>query len=143
MDKSQSIEASFKILETKIIEMKFVAGDGILSLNAKPVLHHHVEVVSRVSKSQKTIITFITVSAEAKIDQEKLFEINATIMGSFIGEGTSPEECEGFAKANAPAIVFPTLRAWVSNITLSAGYPPIMLPLINFQKLKVVVEVQD
>jgi len=37
-----------------------------------------------------------------------------------------------FPKVNAPAIAFPYLRAFVSNITLQAGIDPIMLPSINF-----------
>lgn len=142
MEEVQKIEAEFKILETKITEMKFVAGNA--PLTSKPVLNHHLDVVSRVSKEHKTIFTFITLRAIAKVESENLFEINATIMGSFSGnELTTVASCEGFAKANAPAIIFPTLRAWISNITLSAGYPPIMLPLVNFNKVKVEVQLLD
>ena len=37
-----------------------------------------------------------------------------------------------FPKINAPAIAFPYLRALISNITLQAGFRPVMLPSINF-----------
>lgn len=37
-----------------------------------------------------------------------------------------------FVKISAPAIGFPFLRAFVSNIALQGGYPPIILPSINF-----------
>lgn len=40
-----------------------------------------------------------------------------------------------FPKVNAPAIAFPYLRAFISNLTLQAGYKPIVLPSINFNKL--------
>ncbi len=40
-----------------------------------------------------------------------------------------------FVKINAPAIAYPYLRTFISNITLNAGYQPIMLPTLNFVKL--------
>jgi preprotein translocase subunit SecB len=36
---------------------------------------------------------------------------------------------------NAPAIAYPFLRSFVSTLTLNAGYNPVILPTINFQKL--------
>jgi preprotein translocase subunit SecB len=39
-----------------------------------------------------------------------------------------------FVKINAPAIAYPFLRAYISNLTLSSGFPPIVLPTINFTK---------
>lgn len=40
-----------------------------------------------------------------------------------------------FAKVNAPAIAYPFLRSYISNLTLQSGYEPFMLPTINFQAL--------
>ena len=37
-----------------------------------------------------------------------------------------------FHKVNAPAIFFPYLRAFVSNLTINSGNPPIILPTFNF-----------
>lgn len=37
-----------------------------------------------------------------------------------------------FPKINAPAIAFPYLRAFISNVTLQSGFNPVMLPSINF-----------
>lgn len=39
-----------------------------------------------------------------------------------------------FPKVNAPAIAFPYLRAFVSNLTLQSGFEPVILPSINFVK---------
>ena len=39
-----------------------------------------------------------------------------------------------FVKVSAPAIVFPYIRAYVSNLTLNSGYEPIMLPFLQFCK---------
>jgi len=40
-----------------------------------------------------------------------------------------------FPRVNAPAIAFPYLRAFISTVTLNAGYPVIMLPSWNFQAM--------
>ncbi len=40
-----------------------------------------------------------------------------------------------FPKVNAPAIAFPYLRAYISNLTLQSGFEPVILPSINFVKL--------
>lgn len=41
-----------------------------------------------------------------------------------------------FAKINAPAIAFPYLRSFISNLTLQSGFSPIILPSINFVGLE-------
>jgi preprotein translocase subunit SecB len=40
-----------------------------------------------------------------------------------------------FIRINAPAIAFPYIRSYVSNLTLQSGYKPIILPSINFAAL--------
>ncbi|WP_291529041.1 protein-export chaperone SecB [Bacteroides sp. UBA939] len=40
-----------------------------------------------------------------------------------------------FIKINAPAIAFPYLRSFISNLTLQSGFPPIILPSVNFVQL--------
>lgn len=40
-----------------------------------------------------------------------------------------------FPKINAPAIAFPYIRAFISNLTLQSGFDPVILPSINFVKL--------
>lgn len=40
-----------------------------------------------------------------------------------------------FPYINAPAIAFPFLRAYISNITMMSGYSVVMLPSVNFVKM--------
>lgn len=41
-----------------------------------------------------------------------------------------------FVKLNAPAIVYPFVRSFVSNLSVNAGFPAIILPAINFASEK-------
>ncbi len=40
-----------------------------------------------------------------------------------------------FVRINAPAIAFPYLRTFISNLTLNSGYNPVILPSFNFLKI--------
>lgn len=40
-----------------------------------------------------------------------------------------------FIEVNAPAIAFPFVRTFISNLTLNSGYDPIVLPSFNFMQL--------
>ena len=40
-----------------------------------------------------------------------------------------------FMKINAPAIAFPYIRAYISNLTLQSGYDSVILPSVNFVSL--------
>lgn len=55
------------------------------------------------------------------------FEIDEKITEDF--------KLSDFPKINAPAIAFPYLRAFISNLTLQSGTHPIILPSINFVSL--------
>lgn len=56
----------------------------------------------------------------------------------FVTDSAIDEEfiSSNFPYVNAPAISYPFLRAFVSNLTLNAGYSPVMLPSVNFVALK-------
>lgn len=52
-------------------------------------------------------------------------------------EGVTEEfKSSDFPAVNAPAIAFPFIRAYVSNLTLQSGIDPVILPSINFTKIK-------
>lgn len=50
-------------------------------------------------------------------------------------EITEEFKLSDFPKINAPAIAFPYLRAYISNLTLQSGVEPVILPSINFVNL--------
>ena len=84
-----------------------------------------------------------TFSEEDKRRFDLFFEINVKdtnfdldIIMLFIFELdddiTEEFKVSDFPKINAPAIAFPYLRAFISNVTLQSGFNPVMLPSINF-----------
>lgn len=66
------------------------------------------------------------------------YDLNIEAMFNFKTDEEITEDFKNshFPKINAPAIAYPYLRAYVSNLTLQSGVTPIMLPTINFIKFE-------
>lgn len=106
------------------------------------------------SKEEKGNKNSFNVDFEVHYDEESnnrfyvVFDLNVDHPGNFelyikfiSGFETSLEIDEEFKKSsfpsvNAPAIAFPFLRSFVSNVTLNAGFMPAILPSINFVHFK-------
>ena len=70
-------------------------------------------------------------------DKNELFFIDAHTESTFSYDKTVDlnEYLEGLFILNAPAIVFPYLRAYITNITTQSGMTPIILPTLNLTNL--------
>lgn len=69
--------------------------------------------------------------------KDKIFDLNieAVFIFSLDNDVTEEFKVSDFPKINAPAIAFPYIRAYISNLTLQSGFQPIILPSINFVNL--------
>ena len=72
------------------------------------------------------------------IINDREFDLNIEAMFNFETDEEITEEFKNshLPKINAPAIAYPYLRAYVSNLTLQSGVTPVMLPTINFVKFE-------
>tara|TARA_A100000171_G_scaffold53095_1_gene76777 strand:- start:3296 stop:3685 length:390 start_codon:yes stop_codon:yes gene_type:complete len=68
---------------------------------------------------------------------DEQFDLNVEAVFIFKLDDPITEEFKlsNFPKINGPAIAFPFLRAYISNLTLQSGYDPVILPSINFVKI--------
>lgn len=66
-------------------------------------------------------------TVEVFVDFWAFFESNSELDDGFLNGH--------FTQVNAPAIAFPYLRSFVTNILVSAGYPAVYLPTVNFVEL--------
>lgn len=66
------------------------------------------------------------------------YELSVEYMARFQTDEPIDDEFKRshFVKQNAPAIAFPFFRAYLANIALLSGYGPLILPAVNFTKLK-------
>jgi len=68
-------------------------------------------------------------------DKEQKINIDVTFEGEYeISE--RDDNLKPFLFTNAPAILFPYIRAYITSITALSGSAPIILPTMNLLKLK-------
>lgn len=70
------------------------------------------------------IVEIMNNSYKIKLEMRFFFESDEIIDDNF--------KKSSFPKVNAPAIAFPYLRAYISNLTMQSGFTPLLLPSINF-----------
>lgn len=65
-------------------------------------------------------------------DESKSFRIEIDATADYIFEKkTALDELDTFFYVNAPALLFPHIRAYISTLTNLSGFPPITLPTLN------------
>lgn len=122
-------EAQFRFLDFKVVKsiyqidtQKFKQG-GKLDVNFK--------CPTELDFAQKNLISF---PMEVLIENEdKSLRIQVGIIGIFESDVDLTKE-KSFVEISAPAIIFPYIRAYVSNLTSMSGIQPILLPTYNMTK---------
>ncbi len=90
----------------------------------------HLVQVNADNKDLFLIVFIVTLN-----DKDKLFNLQVKAVADFqiIGDVDSVIY-ESFINVNAPAIAYPYLRAFVSNLVTQAGMNPIIMPPVNFTR---------
>ena len=69
-------------------------------------------------------------------DENKAFNIEIKAIANYVFEnGIELEKLNNFFYINAPALLFPYIRAFISTLTNLSGFEPINLPTLNMTKL--------
>ena len=118
----------FKLLESKVKEMSFTS---IVSKNQNKKFDLDYRTIYSKTDKYKFCVELSIVVYHEK------FTFNCIYMTFFEADEPVTNEFKKsqFPNINCPAIAFPFLRSFIATITLNAGYPPVMLPSINFIKL--------
>ena len=115
----------FQILESHIVRQE----DGRKTVN----LNLSFNPRGIVDKLNKTYKIYLGVQIE---DPEKLFVANFEMVGNFsFSDIPENDNQNSLFYINAPAILFPYLRAYISTITTLSGKETITLPTLNLTSL--------
>jgi preprotein translocase subunit SecB len=82
------------------------------------------------NEAEKTFLLTLNVVAK---DKEQNLDLSLTIKGMFEYDTDDMNELIPYISMNAPAIIFPDIRAYISNITALGGTQPIILPTLNVE----------
>ncbi len=77
----------------------------------------------------------VTATVTTKVGDRTLFLVEAKQAGIFEIRNLPNEQLQGVVSVVCPQIIYPYLRAIVSDVCTRAGFPPIMLTEVNFQAM--------
>ena len=77
----------------------------------------------------------VTATVTTKLKDRTLFLIEAKQAGIFEIRHVPEDQLNGILSIVCPQMIYPYLRAIVSDVCTRAGFPPIMLTEVNFQAM--------
>ena len=77
----------------------------------------------------------VTATVTTKVGEKTLFLVEAKQAGIFELRNIPQEQLQPIIGIACPQIVYPYLRAVVSDICTRAGFPPVLLAEVNFQAM--------
>ncbi len=77
----------------------------------------------------------VTATVTTKVKDKVLFLVEAKQAGIFEIRNLPDEQKQGIISIVCPQMIYPYLRAIVSDVCTRAGFPPILLTEVNFQAM--------
>ena len=77
----------------------------------------------------------VTATVTTKISEKTLFLVEAKQAGIFEIRNIPQDQLQAIIGIACPGMVYPYLRAIISDICTRAGFPPVMLAEVNFQAM--------
>jgi preprotein translocase subunit SecB len=77
----------------------------------------------------------VTATVTTKVNDKTLFLVEAKQAGIFEIRNIPEEQLQQVIGIACPGIVYPYLRAIVSDVCTRAGFPPVLLTEVNFQAM--------
>jgi preprotein translocase subunit SecB len=77
----------------------------------------------------------VTATVTTKVGDRTLFLVEAKQAGIFEVRNLPQDQLQGVVSVVCPQILYPYLRAIVSDVCTRAGFPPILLTEVNFQAM--------
>jgi len=105
-----------------LLEQQQPQVDINLGLSAEPITEGIYEVC-------------VTATVTTKLKDKTLFLVEAKQAGIFEIRNIPDEQLQAIIGIACPQMVYPYLRAIVSDICTRAGFPPVMLAEVNFQAM--------
>jgi preprotein translocase subunit SecB len=99
-----------------------------------PKVHIEVSIENQVLGNDAYDVT-VSVTATATIEEKTFFLVEAKQAGIFEITNLAEEQLEKILNIVCPSMIFPYLRANVSDLLTRATLPPLYLAEINFEQL--------
>ncbi|GBC60568.1 protein-export chaperone SecB [Desulfonema ishimotonii] len=123
-----SEKSKFSFVDYRIVKLSFELNKDFEEKSG------NIEIDPEISLNYEKIQDVLTLYLGVSVDDPKVpFTFTVVISGVFkFGDDVSGENTDSIANINCAAILFPFLREVVADLTRRAGFPPLLLPPINF-----------
>ncbi|MCD6577996.1 protein-export chaperone SecB [bacterium] len=129
-------DSEFQLLSQRLRRVDFEINKGFKNKSKGIRLKLFPEAeVHKDKKENKAIVIFKLKIFDKKELEKYPFFMNLEIEGVF-SWSENVDNIDEYLKINAPAVLMSYLRSIVTQLTVFAGYPPLILPLIDFTKDK-------
>lgn len=120
--------AGLKFLNFEIVKVIFDRGDNIVKEGEFEVNVQHITQINE--ENEDIFRTVFIISINGK---DNSFSLQVQAIGNFEILGNLPKNVkENYINISSPSIIYPYVRAFISNITLQSGMNPITIPPMNF-----------
>lgn len=126
----EKYESVLRFIRYEVNEIYFKKNMNFKSNNEGTAIDLKIKPSIEINDEHMNVTLQIEIFEDAK-QNNKPFEMEVNLTGYFITEGCNPETL----KANAVAILYPYVRAIISTYTANANITPLILPIINVNKL--------
>lgn len=129
-----SNHASFRLKDYCVLqaEIGLNIADDTLQLQAPEQLHIEIDPQGSVLDVERHLL-ILRMNTRVYSDKEEV-DIKVSMVAHFEYRSTQKAELDGYIAYNAPAIIFPYVRAYISSLTGLSGISPIILPTLNMEK---------
>ena len=133
-NKGNNMESGFQINALLLLESDF---SRISNVQFGEKAKNDVNINTEVGVENNLISVTETVTVVQRYEQEEQVKIKVKMVGVFQSIGHSQlDDFEAFGRVNGAAIIFPYIREHITNLTIKAGIPAILLPPVNFTNNK-------
>lgn len=121
-------QVGLRFINFEITKVLFNRGDNI---NIDAEFEVNIQHITQINDNNNNL--FKTVFIVNIKGQNNSFSLQVQAMGNFEILGKIPKEVkENYLSISSPSIIYPYVRAYISNITLQSGMNPITIPPMNF-----------
>lgn len=126
-------QTSFQFKAFRIVKSSIERKEGKLNSG----LNLNFDPRGQINKKEKKFHLTLGVDIE---DEDKIFQVSVVAVGEYTFVPNEDANLDNFFFLNAPAILFPYIRAYISTLTNLSGFSPINLPTLNMEGLKEVLK---
>ena len=121
-------KAGLRFINFEVTKLLFDRGDELIKEGEFEIKIQHITEISDNNPNLFRTILIITI-----VGNDNSFNLQVQSLGNFEIIGSIPNKVrENYLHISSPSIIYPYLRAYISNVTLQAGMQPIIIPPMNF-----------